>query len=119
MRRERFKAGDTAAEVLYQLRSPVIPIIPDRKISELTQMAPLGQPKRVRIARQAFDIFSTPLEIGAASERLEILLSVRQSDIGCIVNGRSITQASVDLGVRLKGGIETGKFAQHLSLPSR
>ena len=71
-------------------------------------MPSLGQPKGVRIARQAFDIFSTPLEIGAASERLEILLSVRQSNIGYIVNGRSITQAAVDLGLRLKGGIETG-----------
>ena len=82
-------------------------------------MAPLGQSKRVRIARQTFDIFFAPFEIGAASERLEILLSVRQSDTAGVIDGHSITQATVDLGLRLKGGIETGKFAQHLSLPSR
>ena len=82
-------------------------------------MAPLGQPKRVRITRQPFDIFFAPLKIGAASERLEILLSVSQSDIAGVIDGRSITQATVDLRLRLKGGIETGKFAQHLALPSR
>ena len=82
-------------------------------------MAPLGKSKRIRIACQAFDIFLAPLEIGSASERLEILLSVGQSDIADVIDRRLVTQATVDLRLRLKGRIETGKFAKHLSLPSR